>query len=457
MQRALGLDFGTTNTVLAMRDDRAGRVMPVAFPVGAETQVALRSALAVSKPFGAAPGKLDFEVGPWAIQRYIDRPDECRFIQSLKTFAASPHFQGAYLFANRYRFEDLMRVFFESVRAHAGAELRDMPQRLVIGRPVTFAGASPDADLATSRYAAALDSFGFEEILFVYEPVAAAFSFARGLQRNATVLVADFGGGTTDYSIMRFEVDGGAIRAEPLGHGGVGIAGDAFDYRIIDRTILPHLGKGSRFRSMDKILDLPMGPFADFARWNLLSVMKSSVGFKTLKQTMRFSLEPEKLQRFIDLVEDDQGYPLYKAVSEAKAELSRSTETVLRFPPLGRDFSAEIRRQTFEEWIAEDLRRMEAALDETLAAADVGDAVIDKVFLTGGTSFVPAVRAIFERRFGAERIETGDELLSIASGLALIGERDDAAAWAVGSWTKPRGQAAVRDFNQAITLPIAHP
>ena len=139
----------------------------------------------------------------------------------------------------------------------------------------------------------------------------------------------------------------------------------------------------------------------------------------------------EKIARLIDLVEDDQGYPLYKAISEAKARLSSDECTDLAFPPLGADFHVRIHRRDFETWIDGDLHRMENALDDAMKNAGVGNAGIDKVFLTGGTSFVPSVRRLFERRFGAERIESGNELLSIANGLAMIGERDDAAQWAI--------------------------
>lgn len=430
MTRALGLDFGTTNTVLATRDAASGEARPLVFRHAGEAFDALRSALCFWQPPLGKSVRDAVEAGPWAIQRYIDDPGDCRFLQSLKTFAASPHFPGAYVFAQKFQFEDLLDVFLARLRAHADGGLDNPPRRVVAGRPVAWAGASPDPALATARYTRALRGAGFDDIVFVYEPVAAAFHFARRLRGRATILVADFGGGTTDYSIMRFDRTDDAFRAEPLGHGGVGIAGDTFDYRIIDHAILPALGKGGRYRGMGKILELPTSPFASFGRWNQLSILKTSPEFRDLKKTLRACLEPEKIQRFIDIVEDDMGYPLYRAVSAAKARLSSASETALEFAPLGADFRATIRRDDFERWIAGDLARMEWALDGTLRDAGLGAAGIDRVFLTGGTSFVPAVRNIFERRFGAERIESGDELVSIANGLAMIGERDDAEAWA---------------------------
>ncbi len=431
MARALGLDFGTTNTVLATRASSDEAARPISFDFESESIDALRSALCFWKGHRADANAVSMEVGPWAIDRFIEDPHDCRFIQSLKTFSASPHFQGTYIFAKRYRFDDLLRGFFERVRSHAGAALDRLPARIVIGRPVIFAGADPDPTLAMRRYREALSKFGFEDIHFVYEPVAAAFHFARRLRRDATILVADFGGGTTDYSIIRFDAGEGSVRARPLAHGGIGVAGDTFDYRIVNHVVLPYLGKGGLFKSMGKTLEIPNSMFAGFAKWNTLSVLKTTKEFTDIKRFARTCLEPWKIEKLIRIVDEDLGYPLYKAISGVKASLSSSDAADFSFPQIGDDCHMRVSRSEFESWIADDLGRMELALDATLRNAGLEDRSIDRVFLTGGTSFVPAVRRIFERRFGSGKIESGDELVSIANGLALIGERDDIAAWAV--------------------------
>jgi hypothetical chaperone protein len=114
-------------------------------------------------------------------------------------------------------------------------------------------------------------------------------------------------------------------------------------------------------------------------------------------------------------------------------QLSEAEETEFYFAPLGERSRRVLKRSDFEGWIADDLKSMETALDDVLASTGVAPTAIDKVFLTGGTSFVPAVRRIFENRFSADKIESGGELLSIAHGLALIGERDDESNWTTGA------------------------
>lgn len=424
MSSVLGLDFGTTNTVMALPDGERARA--VALDIGGVREATLRSALC----FWRDAGGVGVEAGPFAIEKFIDDPEDVRFIQSFKTFAASPHFQGTYIFGKRYTFEALLETFLARTFDHATSAMPQLPHRVVVGRPVAFAGADPDPVLAQQRYETALRALGFAEIVSVYEPVAAAFFFARGLTRPATILVADFGGGTTDFSIMRFEREKGVLRAHALGHGGVGIAGDQFDYRIVNHAVLPRLGKGTKFRGLFKDEDFPDSWFNAFSRWNSLSILKASNEFREMKKLLPRARAPQKIGRFVSLVEEDQGYPLYRAISGVKMQLSQAESATLRFAPLGEDFEVKISRAEFESWIGDDLARIERALQDTLDASGLAEGDIDQVFLTGGTSFTPSVRVLFERRFGAPKINSGDELVSIAHGLALIGAREDYAQWA---------------------------
>ncbi|MET1413519.1 Hsp70 family protein [Roseibium sp. HPY-6] len=430
MIETIGLDFGTSNTV-AVTAAAQGGTQPVTFSDNAADFSSLPTVLSFLDR-GAARA-LHPEVGPWAIRQFLESFGDVRFIQSLKTFAASRVFKGTGVYGVRFEFEDLMATFLRCAFERAGTAFHPARTRLVVGRPVEFAGHNPDETLAMERYRKAFRKVGFEDILFVMEPVGAAFSYAQSLERDTTILVADLGGGTTDYSIMRFETRAGHLKATPLGRGGIGVAGDTFDYRIIDNVVLPKLGKGSSYKSMGKILEIPPNLFSNFARWHMLSIFKTSDDFKEMKKLLRWCLEPDKIELFIELVEEDQGYPLYKSVSETKARLSSEDEAEFSFSPLGSDFRASVSRLDFEGWIASDLAKMDKALDATLQKAGLAETDIDRVFMTGGTSFVPAVRHQFANRFGTEKISGGNELTSVANGLALIGAREDAGDWAVAA------------------------
>jgi hypothetical chaperone protein len=426
MTDSLGLDFGTTNTVATMVN-ADGRVEAMHFRHDDTAFDAFRSVLCFSEADGSGR-RTNVTAGPWAIDKFVEQAGDCRFIQSFKTFAASALFADTLIYNRRYRFEDLLTNFLEQVRTHAGV---DFPRRVVIGRPVSFAGAAPDEALARARYEVALRTIGFEEIHHVYEPVAAAYYFAQRLNTDATILVADFGGGTSDFSIVRFTVGSSGLGYAPLAHTGVGVAGDAFDYRIIDRVVARAFGKDSEYMSWGKILPVPNVYFTKFARWNELSVMRHSRDYRELEQLLRDSLDPARIRSFLAFLDADAGYAMYRAVSAAKMQLSQAEQGALSLHVAGVDIERTILRAEFEKWIAPELEEIAACVGRALSEAGITESQVDRVFLTGGTSFVPAVRAQFEDRFGAAKIETGDQLVSIAYGLSLIGRETDIARWAV--------------------------
>lgn len=420
---SLGLDFGTTNSVLARATGDAAQLVPLDGPDGAAP--VFRSALCFWQD--EVPGGIAVEAGPWAIDEYLQYPEGCRFLQSFKSVAASPSFDTAPIFTKRYRFEDLGRAFLDRLAARAHGALKGA-QRIVVGRPITYAGHRPDEALARQRYDAMFAALG-AEILYVYEPLGAAFSHAATLTEAATILVADFGGGTSDFSVVRLEAPGADRRARPLGHAGIGIAGDQFDRRILDKLVLPLLGKGGTYRSFDKVLEIPAGHFTDFTDWSRLALMRNRKTMAELDKLRRAATDPHAIERMIAIIEGEQGYPLYDAVGQVKRALSQGDSATFAFEGGGIAIRAEVTRDQFEEWIADDLARIMATVESVLEAAGLTAGAIDRVFLTGGTSLTPAIRRAFADRFGQDRLASGNELTSVAHGLALIGQQDDVAAW----------------------------
>ncbi len=429
---SIGVDFGTSNTVVALATGD-GRVEAIRYAHGGQSLSVYASALCFwqDRPGSHLPPSA--EGGPWAIERMLEGRTALRFMQSFKTFAASRNFDSTTIFRQRFRFEDLLAVFLRTLTRHAGSALDLAGSRVTIGRPVRFAGVDPDDALAMQRYRDAFARLGGDSARYVYEPVGAAFSFARKLDRDAIVLVADFGGGTSDFSVMRFSRVAGVLRAEPLGHAGVGVAGDTFDSRIIDRIVAPRLGKGASYRSFDKVLPVPHHYYSKLSRWNELALMKGSADLRELRALVRSALDPAPLEDFIALVEHDLGFPLYRAVSAAKVALSTKDEAQFLFADGDVEIRAPIARADFERWIAEDLARIAATVDQVLTTAKIAPRDVEKVFLTGGSSFVPAVQRLFAERFGADKLTSADHFESIAYGLALIGQTDNPDQWAVAA------------------------
>jgi hypothetical chaperone protein len=415
-----GIDFGTTNSVVtALTPD--GAVRTARF--GPAELEAFRTVLCFSQEREAGRAILRHTAGPDAIAAYLDDPLDARLMMSLKTYLAQKSFTQTQVYHRAFALEDLVSLF---LRALCGGAALPPGARITAGRPVRFAGERADDALGEARLRESFRRAGIGEIEIALEPLAAGYRFTSGLSAPATVMIGDFGGGTSDFSLLRFE-PGSAHPVTALANTGVGIAGDALDYRIIDRVISPLLGKGSSYSPGGTALPVPPEYYSGFARWHRLSLMRSPRILRDIEAVARHAEHPAQLHHLIRLIEDEAGFQLYQAVSAAKAALSRTAQTRLTFHH--GDFAVDqvIERPDFEAWIAPDLAAMADAIDRALAQAALAPGAVDRVFLTGGTSFVPAIQALFTARFGAERVSAGGEFVSVAEGLALIG-RDRALA-----------------------------
>jgi len=427
----IGLDFGTTNSALCVAGNSALCVAgagdePVMaqFADGAVSTDTFRSILffsAEALPDKRAPAS----AGPNAIREYLAAGGAGRLIQSLKSFLADHGFQSTEIFKRIYRLEDLVALILVPLRAEAEAFLGTLGNSAVVGRPVHFSSAvsADDERLAVARLEVALKRAGFAQVTFEYEPVAAAYYYGQRVEREEVVLIGDFGGGTSDFSLLRISPGaGGHIGYEILGNDGVAIAGDAFDRELLRHLVAPELGRGSKYRSpYGRILPIPNPIYFSFERWHQLSFMKARATMARLEELKRTALEPGKIEALIHIVSNDLGYRLFRAVERTKAELSSAEQSVFSFADHPVAIEKLVTRAEFERWIAPELKAIADCVDRLMAKTGMAAARVDRVFLTGGSSFVPAVRRIFQTRFGEEKIRTGDEFTSVARGLALRG------------------------------------
>ena len=322
MVRAIGVDFGTTNSVVALLHDD-GKVTKQRHASGAALLDVFRSVLCFWNEEGRGRRILREAAGPAAIAAYLEDPLDSRLIMSMKTYLAQKSFTETRIFGHPFTLERLIARFLRTLLAETGA----VP-RIVVGRPVHFAGEFANDTLGADRLRGAYAEAGLPEVTLALEPEAAGWRFAQTLTEPATVLIGDFGGGTSDFSLLRFEP---GARMTPLGHAGIGIAGDVFDYRIINAVIAPLLGKGDSYRVMGKPLPVPPEYYSGFARWHLLSLMRTPRMLRAIAEVARTADHPERLKHLIALIEDGLGFDLYQAVSGAKAALSHADSTVLRF------------------------------------------------------------------------------------------------------------------------------
>jgi hypothetical chaperone protein len=436
---SIGIDFGTTNSSIALAHTD-GRIELVSFPTAKAFTESFRSVLYLEQHRHAGRNQIKSFTGPAGIEHYLEAEHKGRLIQSLKSYLSSRTLTGTEVFGRRYMIEDLISRILTDLRLAAERHFGEPVRRATVGRPVRFVGADTTEDdaFAVERLEQAFVHAGFESVEFEMEPIAAAYAYEATLEQDELILIGDFGGGTSDFSLLHV---GPGVRSrgrtanDLLGNSGLGLAGDSFDARIVRKLVSPALGSDSFERSYAQASDrpasiIPAAPawiYANLERWHYLSFLKTRNVAEILKSARARAQEPEKIEALITLIEEDLGYQLHQAVQRLKIELSHHESADFRFRDGSMDIVATVRRAEFESWISDDLRSIERCVDGLLETSDIAARKVDRVFLTGGTSFVPSVRRIFEERFGAERVRAGNEFTSVARGLALRAQERDAA------------------------------
>jgi len=422
MPSAIGIDFGTTNSAVASAHD--GGVTLATVPTEGGDSHTFRSVLCFDPDERERNGRPKPLAGPRAIERYVQLGGEARFLQSLKSYLPSKLFNSTTIFGHRFTLEQLIGALVRELKLAAEPALGPFPAAVVVGRPVRFVGAETEEDdaYAVGRLRAALALAGLPEVVFEYEPVGAAYHYEAALKQDELVLIADFGGGTSDFCLARVGpgVRGrGRTAGDLLGTSGVGIAGDAFDGQIVRHVIAPRLGKGSTYRPMGKSVELPAWIFGNLERWHRLSFLKSADTLEFVRTVLKTSSDPDRISALLHVVESDLGLALYRAVERTKIDLSQRAKTTFAFDDGDLKIEADVSRTAFESWIAADVRAIAGCVDGLLAQAKIAAPAVDRVFMTGGTALVPGVRRVFADRFGEGKLRGGDELTSVASGLAL--------------------------------------
>jgi hypothetical chaperone protein len=420
---SVGIDFGTTNSSIGLARNLA-EVELVQFPYMGELTDAYRSLLYLERVKEGSVNTLKSWSGPEGIEHYLSADPKGRLMQSLKSFLSSRSLVSTEVFGRRYALEELIARILKDLRKKAEHRFGIRIDSAVVGRPVQFVGAASDEDnlYAERRLRESFRAAGFESVKFELEPVAAARYYESTLDHDELILIGDFGGGTSDFSLIRVGPNvrqKGKKAANLLGSAGVGFAGDAFDAKIIRHLVAPALGAGSEMRSMNKVLSVPGWVYAKLEHWHHLSFLKARDVMEMLKGVQAHAMEPTKIAALTHLIKEDMGYRLHQAVQKVKSDLSDKPVATFHFTDGVVNLQAVLQRTVFEGWIAEELQQIENCVDSLFTSSGAQRKDVDAVFLTGGSSFVPAVRRIFERRFGTNRIRAGNEFTSVARGLAL--------------------------------------
>jgi len=423
------IDFGTSNSAIA-----------VAGPAGAAA-TALR--LVELEPgqrtmptavFYAADGSLHApphcEFGRAAIAAYVDGLDG-RLMRSMKSILGSSLVeQTTDVGGGRaVRYLDVIATYLAHLRRRAEAAAGAKIGRAVLGRPVFFVDDDPARDAQAERALKnAATRAGFAEIEFQYEPIAAAFDYERSVDREQIVLVADIGGGTSDFSVVRVGPQHAAKRERKddiLANHGVHVAGTDFDRRVELAAILPEYGFGAMGPSVAgaPAREVPSGVYFDLATWHLINTVYSPGRTAELRSMRGFYGNPRHYERLMIVIDERLGHELAARAESAKIAVAEGGDTRIDLShtehKLGVDFSEREAVQAIEG----DIERIVDAARATVAQAGLQPAQIDALYFTGGSTGLRLLASRIAAAFPAAHTARGDRFASVATGLALHAQR----------------------------------
>ncbi|MBI3734868.1 MAG: Hsp70 family protein [Chloroflexi bacterium] len=446
-----GLDFGTSNSSIAVAVDGQARLIAIdplapnpavassvlyigrdgSAHIGAEAtrEFVARNAGREIVRTRVNTGKIvsTFYGDEW-VQFDADVQQPGRFYQSLKSFLSDASFDGTNVFGTFYTLEELIAIVLRAIKQRADAAIGHDSGAVVLGRPVHFSDDTTHDKLAEARLLKAAQLAGFTDIQFVYEPIGAALEYESSLAREELAFVFDFGGGTLDFSVIRLGPQRRvkADRADDiLAVGGVAIGGNLLNEAIMERRLLEYFGSRAAAKTLSgNTIRFPEWLLAYLRSWHTVSLLNER---KTVQFLREFKAIARHHQQEVDallcLAQKNYGWELFNEIERAKIELSGALNTEIRFEREAIHIREPLSRRSFERIISAQLGAIEAAMERTLEEAAVLPYQVDVVLRTGGSSLIPAIQAMLERKFGAQKVKKQEVFTSIVSGLALAAGR----------------------------------
>lgn len=443
----IGMDFGTTNSGIAAFDGQRLQLIPID-PSNQNATVA-RTALYITndRQVYIGRGAIDTYYAqnlnrPVSIEKvrvgeitltfaelpsfvrdvYIDKDvlSPGRLFLSFKMALSSLNYLGTVVGSHFYFLEDIIALYLYIAKQRAETYLGREINQIVLGRPVRYSLNAQDDKLARERLLKAAFRAGYNEVYLQYEPIAAAYHYESTIDKAQNVLIFDFGGGTLDISIVRI---GDPKRREVLANGGLPIAGDVFDQKLVRERLPKHFGEGSYYRSQGKRLPVPSSFFESFSNWQDMLLLQKPETLEAIERIERTAERPRQIRALRNLISSSYGLKMYDTVEAVKRKLSAERTTAIRLDAQDFDVYEPVSRTDFERIIRPDIDTVDAYLDTVLDQAGLAAKEIDRVIRTGGSSEIPAFIELLGRRFGPEKVGSIDIFSSVTSGLGIIAHR----------------------------------
>ena len=412
---ACGLDFGTSNSAIGVVHDKKAALAPIEAD----------STLMPSAVFFDYETRGRVLFGNEAVAAYVGQT-EGRLMRALKSILGGPLIdEETVLGGRKVPLRHVVEIFVRHLRDKAEAFAGQEITAVVHGRPVRFVD---DDDMADARAQAVLEGIarevGFRDVAFVYEPIAAAHHYEQTVESEELALIADIGGGTSDFSIIRVgpQHRGRADRGrDVLASTGVRVGGTDFDSALNLAAVMPLLGLGTQL--VEKNLPMPNALYHELANWATINFAYTYKNEREVAELAALACEPEKVERLLNVLRRRLGHRLAFAVEDAKIALSAEERVAMPLAFLEAGLAAPATRADFDRAIGARIDRLHKTASACIRLAGLKPAAIDTIFLTGGSSRVPAVRAAIGRAAPSARLAGGSDLLSVALGLTQMAGR----------------------------------
>lgn len=417
MKRFLyGIDFGTTNSALAIYDEDAREI---------HSTIIIPSLIYFYHQLQPANEK-SYVVGEEAITAYLKDGMKGRFIKSIKQILSRTSFTETRIHNKRYNASDLVAIILKELKSKADELIGQDCQKAVIGRPVFFDDDNVQKDtLAQTRLNKAAQLAGFDEVRFQFEPIGAAFAYEKTLAKKENVLVADLGGGTTDFTYLVLDpakVDSVNRKNDMMATGGIYIGGDSFDSAFMWEKGTPYFGKHTTYEATPgKVLTVPKSLFVNICSWEQMNFFNGQRIKKDIEEYYYYSGNDLKFKNLITLIENNLGYSVFQAIEKTKITLSKAKQSKFSYRKMDIRIEEEISLPDYEQIIKKDVDRISDYLNEFMTKNNIHAKDIDSLFLTGGTSMVASIQKLFKAKFPHINLNSGDNFKSVAKGLAYSG------------------------------------
>ncbi len=363
----------------------------------------------------------DCYYGAEALTKYREFDMEGRLFRSFKSHLPNRNYIGTAIDNRIMTLENMIGLFLLELKKRAEKILGIKISKAVIGKPARYSMDDVADEFALYRMKKAAEYAGFKEVTFVPEPLAAALEFKRQIHDDKTILIGDFGGGTSDFTIMKITKHD-FKKSDVLGVDGCPLAGDALDSLFMQNRLNAGFGAQPRYRMpmSDNLLTMPGSIMDRLNKPSQIVHLKERETYEFIKEIRKCALkteDKEKIDRLFILIEDQQIFPFFEEIENTKKTLSdKPTATFdFRYPDLEtREIFSAVE---FQNWSSNFKKNIFDALDRCFKQAQISHSEIDHVFLTGGTAHVPFVQDEFKRLFGAEKLQSKNYFHSILSGL----------------------------------------